>query len=254
MKKLILTLFAAATVFVACDKDDNQSADNSFTIENEVAVDMSEVTDILNGLGFTGADVQGKDGEASSARTSGESTAANCIDNRPDVPAGMTAIDFQYLPIDASSGYFVTRGGGDTPLLLNRPIVRFLIGTSSEDVQLQLLNAGAVIPLGTTGYSPVFPILAADGYFTLDRTDLYLDSLTGGSGVTPAAAGLACAAGTPDVSSYYEVVPAPFPLTGFLAHILSGQEGNFTGSSANYAGTDRDEVIREIERDINDGQ
>ena len=261
MKKILFTLFAFALVIVACEKDmDNNDSYNIEPIEAQVEnIDLSEVKDILNGLGFTGELQERESSKGSSnltARTNAESTAANCIDNRPSIPAGKTAVDFQYLPIDTSSGYFVTRGGGDTPLLLNRPVVRFLIGSATEDMQLQLFlfsngSYGNAIPLGTSSYNAVFAFLAGDGYITIDRTDLYLDSLTGDAGVTPAAAGMACA--TINYANYYEVIPAPFPLTGFLATMRSDAPA-FTGSSANYAGTTRAAVEAAIQGDINDGQ
>ena len=259
MKKLLLSLFAVALMVVACNKEENVSIEpSSAELENVQieSADMSEVINILNGIGFTGSDVQNAvapKGDGSASRDNAESTAANCIDNRPDIPAGKTAIDFQYNPIDATSGYFITRGGGDVPLLLNRPIVRFLVGTSSEDVQLQLFvfaNGvyGNALPLGTTGHSPVFAILAADGYITIDRTDLYLDSLTNGDGVSAAAASIECAG--VDYSQFYEVIPAPFPLSGFLARITGDLTGMGDGSSLNYAASTEAAVREAIENDI----
>ena len=58
-----------------------------------------------------------------------------------------------------------------------------------------------------------------------------------------------------DLSGYYNVTPAPFPLTGFLATITNaaGVQADFGGSSPNFAGTNRDDVVREIESHIMDG-
>ena len=262
MKKILLTLFAVAAIFVACDKDGLEGDISNVNVleqaeEINATVDISEVKDILNGLGFSGElqdRVSTEKGSASTARTNAESTAANCIDNRPDVPSGKTAIDFQFLPISGTSnGYFITRGGGDTPLLLNRPIVRFLVGTSSEDVQLQLFlfangSYGSAVSLGSTGYSPVFPILAAADYITIDRTDLYLDSLTGDVGVSADDAGIGCSG--VDYTQFYEVIPAPFPLSGFLARITGDVTGMGNGTSLNYAASSEADVRAAIENDI----
>ena len=74
------------------------------------------------------------------------------------------------------------------------------------------------------------------------------------AGTTRESVETACTTPLADVSAYYTITEAPFPLTGFLATIVDAQRSNITGSSANYAGTTRDAVITEIERDIRDGR
>ena len=106
MKKLLYTLFAFALI-VACDKDNLDNDASSIAPIESSAKDLAiaDVKSILNGLDFTG-DLQNtpapKGSSNLTARTAGESTQANCIDNRPDVPAGKTALDIQYLPITSS--------------------------------------------------------------------------------------------------------------------------------------------------------
>ena len=56
----------------------------------------------------------------------------------------------------------------------------------------------------------------------------------------------------PDVSSFYTVSCAPFPLTGVLATINSGATLPNGATSANYAGTTEADVRQAIERDILD--
>ena len=249
MKKILLTLFAVAAVVIACDKDAlDQDVNNINVLEQaeeigaSVEADLSIVKGILRNLDFTGdlQETPAPKGGASTARTAGESTAANCIDNRPAVPAGKTAIDIQYLPDTTSEGYLFLRGGGDIPLALNRPILRFLIGSATEDIQLQLFlftngNFASPIPLGPTPYNAGLTFLATDGFISIDRTDLYLDSVTPNVTETASDAGVACSTGPVDTWSFdsatmtwshptlgsYIVSEAPFPLNGILARVLT---------------------------------
>ena len=273
MKKILLTLFAAASIFVACDKDNSLEPLVEIETAQDSYLDLSDVKDILNEIGFTG-DLQNTPvpkGYVSSARTNGESTTTNCFDSRPDVPTGKTAFDIQYLPIDDSQGYLFLRGGGDIPLALNRPIVRFLIGSANEPIQLQLFlfNNGAfgqAIPLGPTPYNAGLTFIAADGVLSIDRTNLYLDTVTPNVTETAADAGVACSTAAPvawestqsnGITTFthatygsYTIQGAPCPLSGFLATMVTNDSGN---SVRNYAGTSSSTVSDRI-RDDFDGE
>ena len=273
MKKILLTLIAVAAVFVACDKDAyDQEVMNINVIEQDIKVDaLNEVKSILNGLDL-GESLYAPSVKINKSNlTARTSTAADCHDNRPDAPNGKKTADFQFLPISGGNqGWFVIRGTGNIPLELNRPIVRFLVGTSSEDIQLQLhlQNASGdyvtMLPLGTTPYSAAIDaVFAAADFLSVDKADVYLDSVTPNVEETASDAGIACSAGTPASSwssstangvttwthptlGSFTIEGAPFPLSGFLATMGTNDSGN---TVRNYAGTTSSSVYDAITGD-----
>ena len=261
MKKLLLTIFVFAAI-VACEKDAYDNDATSINVleqaeEINASVDNSSKEEGLSLVKelFFSQNISQKINKktASTARTS---TVEDCHDNRP---AGSNFIDAQAFPHPTISGqfWFVVRGTGDIPLRLNRNLVRIQIPSSaSEDILLLLFvqdaqgNFGQPIELARIPYesslADLVPLLA--GQVDTDLVTAYGVSQTPTTYETPVDAGIDCA------GALYEVTPAPFPLSGFLATILPGADlTSYGGSSANYAGTDRDAVIREIERDIRDG-
>lgn len=71
--------------------------------------------------------------------------------------------------------------------------------------------------------------------------------ITGGIAPQASRFDTTCAAGV-DLSTFYAVAPAPFPLTGFLATIID--QSMFAGTSLNYAATTEAAVRTTIEADI----
>ena len=137
-------------------------------------------------------------------------------------------------------------------MALNRPIVRFVIGSSSEAIQLQLILItngvfSQPIPLGDTPYNVGLTFLTGEGFISIDRTDLYLDSVTPTVTETAADTGVACTTTTapavgwtsPDGLTWthpthgsYTLSVAPFPLSGWLATTTEAGHLNYAGTSS----------------------
>ena len=241
MKKILLSLFAIATVFVACDKEaiDAQEPtaveleEINVTVQNEI--DASIVFDLLRG-----ADISSNDapkGSASSDRT----LSSDCADGRSTRSGDRLDIS---LITHASGLHAVIRSEEEIPL------------TGSPDAAFSLIKNGNTINItvGTTAAGSFPSNAGLDGLFgianllDISRVDQELFVLQ--ANIAAADLGLDCS----PIQGLYEVTPAPFPLNGWLATIKANVgTASFTGSSFNYAGTDRASVEAAIEADILDG-
>ena len=148
------------------------------------------------------------------------------------------SLDGTLLVADSNRNYIVnhiqgaagtiTWAGGYQPEGFNSVLINGIPASNLESLDLSTLAVGnhrVAVFTGRTGSNP------ASRFFDVRVTSS-----------TPAV----------DVSSFYTVSCAPFPLTGVLATINSGATLPNGATSANYAGTTEAAVRQAIERDILD--
>ena len=244
MKKLLYTLFAFA-IIVACEKDmdDNYNVDSISPIEAQVSLSDSEILGIVNSILDLGpikgstrgnADLTSKGADRISMHIfldNGQFYSTYVSEDNDDLcgPSTATALASVHLNRDeTNNNIYVTLGEATTRL-----------NTVPGDFSVLFsLPLNILLKLDSTNNYAV----SGQGIFNDTNVATFADATT---------YAMTCAAAV-DVSTFYNVTPAPFPLTGFLATIID--QGMFTGTSANYAGTTRAAVETAIEADINDGQ
>ena len=245
MKKLLYTLFAFA-IIVACEKDmdDNYNVDSISPIEAQVSLSDSEILGIVNSILDLGpikgstrgdADLTSKGADRISMHIfldNGQFYSTYVSEDNDDLcgPSTATALASVHLNRDETNNDIYVTLGEATNRLNTVPGDFSVLFSLPLNILLKLDS--------TNNYA-----VSGQGIFNADNVATFADATT---------YAMTCSSGPVDVSTFYNVTPAPFPLTGFLATIID--QGLFTGTSANYAGTTSSSVIEAIERDIRDGQ
>ena len=240
MKKLLLSLFAVATVFVACDKDSIDAQDATIVNLEETVVSSEIDTEtgdlfidfILNNI--------------NNLPTSKKGTASNSSKGSDYVNVVVYSEGgFTYLALldetnddvcfnnIAESQFFWDNSAGDGSILR--------VEDSDENLVREVRgDFSAFFALGLNSISQL----------TLTSSDLTINGSSDLSDINTATVegadvNFICAEGK------YTVTAAPFPLQGFLATVID--QNSFMGTSLNYAGTDRNAVEAAIEANIIDG-
>ena len=262
MKKILLTLFAVAAVFVACDKD---ALDNDATSINvlEAAEEINASVELSHddAFEFLNSIVESGDfetptlpkGDASTAKAGdfgdnwiqvmyfdytflaalGERDYALVVSDDNDVACPSA----EMLNVQEVSYSLAPRvvNGVESPVLSNL-IIETISATGTVSSSRAVSSAGWRNAFASN-FDRVYPA-------TADRT-----SIAGGPAPTRSTFDTTCNEDV-DYSQYYSVEPAPFPLTGFLARITGDITGMGDGASLNYAASDERELRTAIERDI----
>ena len=250
MKKILLTLFAVAAIFVACDKDGldqditninvlEQADEIGASIENDLDVD-GIVDELLKNLSSFGNQ---KRGQANLTSKTGDFVAVHIF-----TISGQT--DRFLILADETNDDFCFPGSVATV---------FFDNVNGDGSQLNVEDEAGVVSISLTGNFAAFFAGGNNVLVRLNAENKAADRGDFDAGNTATLSGtdftFSCAM---DFTSIYTVSPAPFPLTGFLARIIDG--ANFTGSSLNYAaapgpaGADDESLVRAaIEADIMDG-
>ena len=274
MKKLLYTLFAFA-IIVACEKDMDENYDSSSInpIEAEVqsGISKEEAVDLLNSLLGEISTVSEENlfyvapkapkGSASTARTSDGS----CGDDRPTtgnfitltyfnnandrgvlvrseergnvtIPDSQVSLELTYILTGTT--YSIRNEGTGFNIATNLAASSAL--QSSFGAPLNLVyrvnasNAPVALLTGTLranvgiDCTPSPSTGSFDWQLISGSTDMYENT-------------------DPAITATYRLSPAPFPLTGMLATIVTADSDN---ASANYAGTSSSTVRGAIEDDI----
>ena len=238
MKKLLFALFTFALVIIACEKDmDDYGTTNIAPIEAEVEVSSSDIdVDGLIDRLISSTQKNGKKVTSSTAKTAVRGTSIITI---------FTGVSNGFLYEIAFDDVvsWCNNSSGLTQLTL------FL--NSAGDTEIKVGDNSGPIVATVPGIEFLFTLDIAQG-LRISAATRVLENAVNTAGVysfTDATSyNFVCAAAGPAVTTYYDVTPAPFPLTGFLATINS----TFTGTSANYAGTTEAAVRAAIEADILD--
>ena len=252
MKKILLTLFAVAAIFVACDKDAyDQEITNINVLEQaeeinasvESSVDIDALTATLNRLSNNRKNYQPKPSN-DTAKTGGAGAYIAIVGgvnsgsfyeflfSNDLAPCNLD--DYSYL----ETVYLVLNAANETEIRLlapsGSPTESLLVGTITDDFSF----------LYTITISEGLKVVLSSSVIDHQPDSSASLSFAFGSDTFDFSCGV-------DLTGAYDVMPAPFPLTGFLARINS--DFDFTGLDANalnYAGSSREDVVREIENDI----
>ena len=244
MKKLILSLFTLATVFVACDKDD--SVIETPGLEAEVIVTNSGdiIDDAFDFLG-------GIDAPKGSQSTTSK--------------VGASGSDWIHVVFfdHNSQNLALLRGDGTDEVCWDNltGFARSVIYTWDTNTNILTLTvetaAGEVVAPGrlqSDASAARFDRLF--GANTLNRVRVTNSRRSAAITGTPPSASLfdfSCPSTSVDVGGAYAVTRAPFPLTGYLATINSSFDfitNSLDANAANYAGTSEQSVRNAIEGDI----
>ena len=229
-------------MFVACDKDDNL---DQAAIAPDMEVSVNNANDVdVDGLVGRLISSTRKNGTKSSSASKDAVRGTSTITIFTGVVNGYL---YEIAFDDVVS--FCDNSSGLTKLTL------FL--NSSGDTEVKIGDSSGPTVATVPGIEFLFTLDIAQG-LRINASTLDVEQATNTAGVysfTDATSyNFVCAAAGPAVTTHYTVTNAPFPLTGFLATINPGAGANFTGSSANYAGTTEASVRAAIEADILDGQ
>ena len=268
MKKLLLTLFAAAAVFVACDKDNDQLESievNNVEVNSPINSIIVDAEAFISGLASNvpKSDIEAYENSESSARTGAAGSdwihaiffrfgGANIplvylnSEAEAEVCAENGQVSVLYTLETASSGATrlkieVIDGAGVAQAASYSTIgasLRSAYNTLFAGSLGYLSRANASFTGVETGSVPQLSTLASNG-IDFSCTPTVADEWTSDSSglfTNPAYPG-----------SSYRVTPAPFPLTGFLATVVDNASGN---TVSNYAGTTSTSVEDEIEDDF----
>ena len=245
MKKLILSLFAVAMVFVACNKEETLVEPMANELEEIQVSQPTDLSDIIDSSFEFLGDIEVPKGEASSARTGAEGT------------RWLHIIFFDHN----SQNLALLRGeAADESCWGNLPgfahSTLYTWDTSNDMLTVVVEDASgesAPVPRAQSAANATrFDRLFAPGSTTNRIRVTNARRSRAITGTPPAASELdfGCA---PDLTGAYDITPAPFPLTGFLATINSSFDflgAGLDADAANYAGTSTSTVIEAIERDI----
>ena len=269
MKKILLTLFAVAAIFVACDKDAldqditninvleqaeeiNASVDVDFnTLKNQLEGLMGATSKIGvsrsttqrggdngdNWIELTAFNGTGADSNAIFAHVYTEGNELACYDGFTYNGAPVTTSTYSFDP------------DGRTPGSVGILTIEVDGATQDFDIR-EPLRATYITNFGSS-FNAVYRVATtSNGGFSVsgsqpnagDFTFAACDSWTP---VSPD--GIGVYNNPVQTTESYTIYRAPFPLDGYLATYTGS-----TGSSLNYAGTSLAAVIAQIECDIND--
>ena len=243
MKKVLLTIFAVAAVFVACDKE-------AVELQDPIAVEISEANasldidvDIEGIIGrLSNKDFSSIKGIADASRNTGSTPCAEDVRDGLTIEGSTDYLSYEIASIGGAN-YAIIRDEMHSPLGAFTPLVTVFFVNKGSNITDVVIGGNVVSSFTNSGFAGLYADGTVGGGFIEGLSSVYV--YTGDS--TVAAAGLGCIY----AGQYYDVTPAPFPLNGFLA-TLNNVALPTGKSSANYAGTDRDAVIRAIEGDIVD--
>ena len=252
MKKILLTIFVFAAI-IACEKDayDNDDVTNINVLEQAEEINASVET-----TSSTGLDVEAL--TARLTRLAGNTKGVTRKLNSSTAKTGGAGSHIKLISgVETTSNIYYEFLFSDDISLCNLPNFTYL-----ETIWLVLNSANeteirAIAPSGedsflvgtiTADLSFLYEITFSEGLF-VDLSDLSVDVVSGES-----QADITLGSVNFDLSCegiLYEVTPAPFPLRGFLATKIAG--ATFPNATpSNYAGTDRNDVVRAIETNITD--
>ena len=260
MKKLFYTLFAFA-VIVACEKDmdDNYDSSSINPIEAEVIVDLESrfnaFNDFLRGATFTPS----KETSSNLTARGGDNGAdwveliwfshgtEHYVHTQPD---NLGNADYSNIGAGVSNIYRETYSYRASTQMVHIQIGE---GTGQEfpiPADLQALYQSAFSDLGSALYFANYDgttwtfregnLPTGTNFNFAPATSTFDWRLIAGSTDTYENT-------NPAITATYRVSPAPFPLTGSLATIVTADSDN---ASANYAGTSESSVRDAIEDDI----
>ena len=248
MKKLLLSLFAIATVFVACDKEaiDSQEPTAIEISEANASLDSNLDTDLLIESLMSRYGVKGFEftSSPSSSRT-GTATVACAEDTRDGqtIDGSTDYITYELATINGSN-YGIIKSEAETFTAPFTPVATLAFVNKGSGLTKIFLNGNYVNEFTSTPFEALYDnALLANAYVeNLNHLFIYLNDGNLND------AGLSCV----NAGQYYEVTPAPFPLNGFLARITN--PSGFAGNSLNYAASTEAAVRTAIEADIADGR
>ena len=257
MKKLLLSLFAVATIFVACDKEDSFASPTDTMVTNGVEqVDGSDID--IDGLIDRLTSSTSKNGPKSTSITSKDAVrgsshitlftsvvngylyeiAFDDTVNYCDNASGLTELT---LTLDSSGGTDVRIGDENGFSVVNVPGIEFLF-TLDINQALRINAASLAIENSVVTTANVFPFNGGVSYNFACATAGPVASwnmMSSSNGITTYAKS---GVGT------YTLQSAPFPLTGFLATVTA--KADAANVVANYAGTTSGSVTSTIQNDF----
>ena len=247
MKKLILSLFAIATVFVACDKEAFDTQEPTVLELEEANVSMEAETPLADDLLTLISNLQ--DAKLPDAEPGLETLSARGSDY-----LNLTFFTFNNEPYIT----FLDESNDDLRCIIGAPGVSgvnsiYFDNVNGDGSAIAVEDAQENVVTTVTGDFAAFFADANNSIIKLTATyDIVAsEALNAHNRVSVSGADikLACAA------DFYTVSSAPFPLNGFLATIddAAGLTAAFGGSSPNFAGTLMGSVTSTIEDNIKDG-
>ena len=243
MKKLLFSLFAIALIFVACDKEAVEEMapqnliEEAQNINANVDLDLSRLEQTLERISTNSKSYDLKDESAS--RTAGGSIRI--------LGGAQGVLYYEFL---FSDDVDVCNEGDYS--YLNEDIYLTLNSSNHTEVRVGAVDA-AIVATITRDFSNIFGLSIKEGIsFDFGSNAVVVGTLANDGIITigSSAFNFVCAGSTINPADYYDVLPAPFPLTGFLARIT---DTSFTGNSLNYAASTREAVVSAINADIMDG-
>ena len=234
MKKFLFTIFAFA-IIVACEKDayENNDVSNINPIEAEVEVSDLDIDGLVDRL-ISSTQKNGKKSSSNTAKDAVRGTSYITIftgvvngflyeiafDDTVtfcDNASGLTQLT---LTLDSSGGTDVRIGDQNGVSVVNVPGIEFLFGL---DINQGLrINAADFAVENSVAANNVFPFNGGVSYdFACDEWN------------TDGANGIGMYTNPSRPNENFEVMRAPFPLSGFLARHINLDSGDL-----NYAGTD----------------
>ena len=240
MKKILLTLFAVAAVFVACDKDGlDQDITNINVVEQANEIDASvEVDALVSSIvdRWTSKDFSSSTTSKGSASTARTSTDPCSEDLRDGLTIGGSTdyISYEVFIHTDGSNYAAVRNEDENGL---RAAITPL-------VTLYFVNLGnGVTAIYTSATGSEVTRFTSVGFGVLYNNailSLALENLNAGfeyiSDGSLSAAGLDCSGTTEtqiNIRDYYDFTSAPFPLNG----VLATKKASAPAALLNYAGT-----------------
>ena len=243
MKKLLLTLFAVAAI-VACQKDDTSvdvATPELSNVEIAGVEDSYTIDDALELLNSVGKNVEMEPSTSKVGAAGSNFLHIVLFDHNSAPLAALSSEDGTELCFDGLTGFQMS-------------ILYTLDEANSQLIVEMEAPDGTITNADPTNLSATLLARFQGASFFGGSLDQLIVNTN--SDRTAAAAGSVPSGGLfnfgcgIDATQYYEVVPAPFPLSGFLARIT---DSSFDGSSLNYAASSREAVEAAIAADIMDG-